>query len=202
LARDLLKTAGSLLFVGGAEFLVAMIVAESLFPGYSVSGNHISDLGADCSGTVCAIRQPSADIFDVSVFLLGLAGFVGGYLVFRSRHRTVGVLAVMAGLGAMGVGVFPETTGSLHLIVSFVAFFFTGLAAIASYRLFTPPMSYLSVALGVFVLVALALYGSGTYLGLGPGGMERMIAYPAVIWVVGAGANMMGSPPPPARGRP
>jgi hypothetical membrane protein len=194
LPRALLTIAGSLLFVGGAQFLVAMIVAESLFPGYSVSGNHISDLGADCTGSVCAIRQPSADIFDVSVFLLGLTGFVAGYLVFRSHRRSVGILAVLAGLGAMGVGVFPETTGSLHLIVSFVAFFFTGLAAIASYRLFTPPMSYLSAALGVLVLVALALYGSGTYLGLGPGGMERMIAYPALIWVVGAGASLMGGP--------
>jgi hypothetical membrane protein len=194
LPRALLTIAGSLLFVGGAQFLVAMIVAESLFPGYSVSGNHISDLGADCTGSVCAIRQPSADIFDVSVFLLGLAGFVAGYLVFRSHRRSVGILAFLAGLGAMGVGVFPETTGSLHLVVSFVAFFFTGLAAIASYRLFTPPMSYLSAALGVLVLAALALYGSGTYLGLGPGGMERMIAYPALIWVVGAGANLMGGP--------
>jgi hypothetical membrane protein len=200
LARDPLKAAGSLLFLGGAEFLVAMIVAESLFPGYSVSGNQISDLGANCTGSVCAIIQPSSEIFDASVVLLGLAGFVGGYLILRSRDRSVGALTMMGGLGAIGVGVFPETTGALHLIVSFITFFFTGLAAIASYRLFRPPMSYLGVGLGLFILVALALYGSDTYLGLGPGGMERMIAYPALIWVVGAGANLMGEPP--ARKRP
>jgi hypothetical membrane protein len=195
LARDLLKIAGSVLFVGGAEFLIAMIVAEALYTGYSVSGNQISDLGANCVGSVCAIKQPSAEIFDASVFLLGLAGLVGGYLIFRSRHRAVGILVLMGGLGAMGVGVFPETTGGLHLLVSFITFFFTGLAAIASYRLIRAPMSYFAVGLGVFILVALALYGSGTYLGLGPGGMERMIAYPALIWVVGAGANLMGTAP-------
>ena len=177
-----------------------MIVAESLFPGYSVSGNQISDLGANCAGSVCAIIQPSSEIFDASVVLLGLAGFVGGYLIFRSRYRSVGALTMMGGLGAIGVGIFPETTGVLHLIVSFITFFFTGLAAIASYRLFRPPMSYLGVGLGVFILMALALYGSDTYLGLGAGGMERMIAYPALIWVVGAGANLMGEPP--ARKRP
>ncbi|MDA4114197.1 MAG: DUF998 domain-containing protein [Thaumarchaeota archaeon] len=193
MARDLLKTAGSLLFVGGAEFLIAMTAAEALFPGYSVSGNRISDLGANCAGSACAIEQPSAGIFDVSVILLGLAGLAGGYLIFRSRYRAVGILAMMGGLGAMGVGIFPETTGVLHLIVSFITFFFTGLSAITSYRLFRPPMSYLGAGLGVFVLVALALYGSSTYLGLGPGGMERMIAYPALIWVVGAGANLMGA---------
>ena len=172
-----------------------MIVAESLFPYYSVSGNRISDLGADCSGSVCAVTQPSAEIFDSSVFVLGLAGLLGGYLIFRSRYRSVGALTMVGGLGAMGVGVFPETTGELHFAVSFVAFFFTALAAIASRRLLGPPMSYLGPGLGVFVLAALVLYGSGTYLGLGPGGMERMIAYPALIWVVGAGANLMGAPP-------
>jgi hypothetical membrane protein len=77
-------------------------------------------------------------------------------------------------------------------VASFVTFFFAGLAAIASYRLLSPPLSHLSVVLGVLVLAALALYGSGTFLGLGPGGMERMIAYPALLWVIGAGANLVG----------
>ncbi len=168
-----------------------MVISEALFPGYSVSGNHISDLGANC-GSVCVINQPSAEIFDASVLILGLMGFVAGYLIFASRHRVAGILALIGGLGAMGVGVFPETTGGLHVLFSFVAFFFTGLAAIASYRLVRPPMAQLAVVLGVLTLATLALYGSGTYLGLGPGGMERMVAYPAVIWVIGVGGNLMG----------
>ena len=92
----------------------------------------------------------------------------------------------------MGVGVFPETTGGLHVLVSFVAFFFTGLAALSSYRVVGPPFSYLSAVLGAVTLAALALYAGGVYLGLGPGGMERMVAYPAVVWVIGFGANLMG----------
>jgi len=171
--------------------MVLMIVAEALFPNYSVSGNHISDLGANC-GSVCVINQPSASIFDASVFLLGLAGTVAGYLIFASRYRLPGALALMGGLGAMGVGVFPETTGGLHVLVSFLAFFFTGLAALTTYRITGPPMSYFSAALGLLTLVALALYASGTFLGLGPGGMERMVAYPAVIWVISLGANLLG----------
>ncbi len=191
MARSLLKTAGALLFVGGSQFIVAMTIAESLFRGYSVSANHISDLGADCSPS-CVTVQPSATIFDASVFLLGLAGLLAGYMIFASRYRAVGILTLAGSLGAMGVGVFPETTGDLHVLVSFVAFFFTGLAAISSYRLVRPPISYFSALLGLVTLAALVLYGSGIYLGLGPGGMERMVAYPALIWVIGAGANLMG----------
>lgn len=176
---------------------MALIVSEAVFPGYSVSANHISDLGADCAST-CFISQPSAAIFDASVFLLGLAGFVAGYLILRGRFRVTGALVMIGGLGAMGVGVFPETTGGLHVLVSFIAFFFTGAAAISSLRLLRPPMSYFAIVLGVFTLVALALYASGTYLGLGPGGMERMVAYPAVIWAMGAGGYLAGNQGPTA----
>jgi hypothetical membrane protein len=192
LTQSPLKTAGLLLFAGGTQFILALTVAEALFPGYSISGNHISDLGADCN-PACAIVQPSATIFDVSVFLLGLAGLVAGYLILTSRYRLVGLLTVLGSLGAVGVGVFPETTGALHVLVSFVAFFFTGLAALSSYRIVRPPISYLSAVLGAVTLVALVLYASGAYLGLGPGGMERMVAYPGVIWVIGVGANLMGA---------
>jgi hypothetical membrane protein len=192
LVRSPIKTAGLLLFVGGTQFILALTVAEALFPGYSVSGNHISDLGANCNPT-CTIVQPSATIFDVSVFLLGLAGLAAGYLIFTSRYRLVGTLTILGSLGAMGVGVFPETTGDLHVLVSFVAFFFTGLAALSSYRIVGPPVSYLSAVLGAVTLVALVLYAGGVYLGLGPGGMERMVAYPVIIWVTGVGANLMGA---------
>jgi hypothetical protein len=34
-------------------------------------------------------------------------------------------------------------------------------------------------------------YDSAFYLGLGPGGMERMIAYPALIWLTTFGAHTL-----------
>ncbi|MCX9076244.1 MAG: hypothetical protein OIN88_16610 [Candidatus Methanoperedens sp.] len=42
-------------------------------------------------------------------------------------------------------------------------------------------------------LAALVLYGSDIYLGLGPGGMERMIAYPVLLWGTGFGGYLMSS---------
>jgi hypothetical protein len=41
-------------------------------------------------------------------------------------------------------------------------------------------------------LAALALFAGNTYLGLGAGGMERMIFYPAMIWTLGFGAYLLG----------
>ena len=39
------KRAGALLFVGGSQFTVGMIIAEAIYQDYSVSENYISDLG-------------------------------------------------------------------------------------------------------------------------------------------------------------
>jgi hypothetical protein len=49
-----------------------------------------------------------------------------------------------------------------------------------------------SILLGVGSLVALGLYGSKVYLGLGGGGMERMIAYPVLAWGIGFGGALLG----------
>ena len=98
----------------------------------------------------------------------------------------------MAGIGAIGVGLFTEDAGVLHVIFSFMTFLFAGLSAITSYKLEKPPFSYFSVISGVAVLLALVFFASGTFLGLGKGGMERMIAYPALLWAVGFGGYLIG----------
>jgi hypothetical protein len=40
-------------------------------------------------------------------------------------------------------------------------------------------------------LATLGLFESGQYLGLGAGGMERMIAYPALMWGAGFGGYLI-----------
>jgi hypothetical protein len=53
-------------------------------------------------------------------------------------------------------------------------------------------MNVISILLGITTLVALALYIEGKYLGLGPGGMERMIVYPALLWGIIIGSYIAG----------
>ncbi len=103
------------------------------------------------------------------------------------------MLLTLTGIGAMGVGLFPENFGVIHGIASLITFLFGSLSVLMSYRLLKSPSSYLSILLGAMSLVALVLFGSGTYLGLGKGGMERMIAYPALLWGVGFGGYLMSS---------
>jgi len=176
------KVAGLLLFAGSVQFILGLVIAEALYPGYTVSENYISDLGVGST----------ALILNSSVFLLGLTIVAGAYLIQRAfGSRLLFVLLTLTGVGAIGVGLFPETFGVIHFIASLITFLFGGLSAIMSYELQKPPLSYISALLGALTLVALALFGSNTYLGLGKGGMERMIAYPTLLWAVGFSSHMM-----------
>jgi hypothetical membrane protein len=186
--------AGALLFVGGLQFIVAMIVAEAVYPNYSVSGNYISDLGV--------WNKPSAAIFNPSIFLFGSMILVSAYFIqLEFRRGAITGLFVLAGLGPIGVGIFPENTflvngvPVLHSIAAIISFIFGGIAAITSYKITRGPFRYFSVILGVATLLALFLFAATgpDYLGIGVGGMERMIVYPNLIWTIGMGANLLPS---------
>lgn len=191
------KIGATLILFGTAQFLLLLSIAEELYPGYSTSQNAISDLGATCRSSVCTIVQPSSDIFNFSVFLLGLLLVLGSYFLYRAgTSRLFCILLGVAGIGAMGVGVFPETTGSLHTLVSLITFLFGGITAIISYRVLSSSMRYFSVVMGVITLAALILYASKIYLGLGLGGMERMIAYPVLFWGLAFAGNLLAQDRP------
>lgn len=179
------QASGVLFFIGAVQFIVGMNVAEFLYPGYSVSNNYISDLG---------ILQPSASIFNASVIILGLLILLSSYFIrLGFNNFLIPLLFAIAGIGAIGVGLFPEDAGEIHVYASFITFLFGGLAAVASYSLVKKPFSYFSVLLGMTSLTALVLFGLEIYLGLGAGGMERMIVYPLLAWAIGFGGYLMSS---------
>lgn len=189
--------AGAIMFLGASQFILCVIIAESLYPRYSISDNYISDLGVG----------PSAFIFNSSVFLLGLAAVISVYFLrdFISDYKALKVLLLLCGVGAMGVGIFPENFGFIHTVFSLFAFLFGALSAIVSFKIQKPPLSYISIILGVLSIAALVLFAvseyclyiypqgfSLNYLGLGKGGMERIIAYPIILWTMGFGGYLMG----------
>jgi len=187
------KVAGALVLIGVTQCVLGMIVSEALYPNYSVADNYISDLGVG----------PSALIFNSSIFLMGLLLLIGVYFLHRAFAFTMlTVMLVLTAIGVMGVGVFTEDFGALHGVVSFMAFLFSGLSAIFSvlcsrvhkFPLVKMPFSALSIILGLMTLGALGLFGGGVYLGLGAGGMERMIAYPALMWGAGFGGYLIAYP--------
>jgi hypothetical membrane protein len=93
----------------------------------------------------------------------------------------------------MGVGVFTEDFGQIHTVVSLIVFLFGGLSSIASFKLLKKPFSVIAVVTGVISLAALVLFAGGVDLGLGVGGMERMIAYPILLWGTGLGGYLIAS---------
>ena len=103
------------------------------------------------------------------------------------------MMMALAGIGALGVGLFPETTGIVHSIFSLVVFLFAGLSALVTARFQKKPLFYFSIILGLVTLAAEVLRIGNEYLGLGPGGMERMVAYPVLLWAVGFGGYLMAT---------
>lgn len=184
--------AGVALFAGTVQFSIGLILAEIYYPNYDVSTNAISDLGANCTPTACFVSQPASTIFNSSVLLLGLAILVSAFFFHRAfRWKPATAIIVLSGIGAMGVGLFPETTGVWHSIFTLIVFLFAGLSAVVNSRFQKPPMFYFSILLGLVTLVALLLRVGGVYLGLGSGGMERIVVYPVLVWAIAFGGHLM-----------
>jgi len=175
---------GAILFIGTVQFLLFLIIAEALYPCYSTSANYISDLGVGST----------AIIFNCSIVIFGVLAAVSGYyLFFIYKDRVFSALIILAGIGAVTVGLFPETAGIPHYIGALMVFGFGALAALYTYAVEKKPFAYLSVILGFISLIALSHILIQTDYGLGVGGIERMIAYPIIIWTLALGAYLMAS---------
>jgi hypothetical protein len=106
--------------------------------------------------------------------------------------------------GAIGVGILTKDSGTIHGVMSLIAFLFSGLSAISSvicsyahkFKFPETPFSVIPVILGVISLGALALFMADLKLGLcvGVGGMERMSVYPLLMCGAGFGGHLIAHP--------
>ncbi len=172
---------GLLFFITSAWFILALMIGEALAPGYSVHSNPVSDLG---------IIPETAVLFNSTVFVVGALNIIGGYLFYRHHHELwILALYVLAGIGAMGVGIFTLNSG-IHGIFALISFIFFNLQAIGTATLLKGPLKPISVLLGATGLIALVLHASSDFGianldgPIGPGGMERMIVYPVMIFLL------------------
>jgi len=192
-----LAAAGLLLFLAGVVAFMGIITAESLYPaGYSTSGNEISDLGAT-EPPDSVIEEPSATIFNTVMMVSGALIILAAVNIQVGFGRWAApVLVGLFGLGALGVGIFPGDTGTVHALFAMLTFVTGGAAAIVSVTIMAPPLSYVSVLLGIVALVTLLLHlimgDSSPLAGMGIGGVERWVAYPILLWVTGLGGYLLG----------
>jgi len=179
------KNLSRLITFGALQFAFLMLIAECLYPGYSISDNYISDLGVG--------PEPSRTLFTGSIIIFGACILVASFLFLRGgSDRTFVICLALAGIGSIGVGLFNEVDHNLlHRISAFLAFALGAAGVLLSMRITRPSFAYTSLVLGTISLSALVLFLTGNHLGLGPGGMERMIAYPIIFWAIAFGAYLM-----------
>ena len=174
---------GALLFAGAAQFILMLVIAEARYPGYNVATNALSDLGVG----------QTALLYNASTAVFGAFAFIGSLLGRRTLGTGLTITLAAAGACAVGVALFPKTIGAPHDVFAIAAFVLGAVSAIISYRVLRPPLSHFSVGLGIIALVALVLLLTHHDLGMGPGGMERMVAYPIFIWALGFGGSLIGA---------
>jgi hypothetical membrane protein len=204
------RYAGLFCIVGVAAFLIGMSVAEIGYgSSYSVSQNLLSDLGVTSCGAIDSTGRSACSpwflAFDASTFIIGLLTVYAA--VWARRAFPDGVLSsaglgllALNGMGLIGAGLTPENLSDpVHTAFALLAFacgavslliLGVGMGTLEHWRGFR---AY-SVASGLVSGIALLLFASGTYLGLGIGGMERLIVAPILVWLFVIGIHLIRTP--------
>ena len=175
-------------------FVVQIIVALTFKASYSLRFNTISDLGNSVCGSYSGryICAPQHILMNTSFILLGITMATGSLLIYqefkKDRATLVGFsFMAIAGLGTLIVGLFPENTvSSFHILGASLPFLIGNVAlVILGVSLVIPKLlRYYTLFSGVLALIALIFFSTQHYLGLGIGGMERLVAYPQTIWLI------------------
>ena len=186
---------GLILYISSIQyFLVQLLVGYRFSPFYSLSNNTISDLG----NTRCGIYNnkivcsPLHSYMNISFIFLGITMIMGSILIYnqysKSRIAFLGYsLFALGGLGVILVGLFPENSiPAIHSISAALPFLIgnLGIILIGLTNKSSKMISFYSIITGVIALLALIVYVSGHYLGLGQGGLERLVSYPQTIWMI------------------
>lgn len=182
--------AGLLLFAAAAQFMLVMMLAGSIAPGYSQSQGAISDLGAIAETSV---------LFNASLIAVGGLTAAAGSLLYR-RHGRVWLLSLflLAAAGAFGAGIVPlDRNADIHGLSALVAFVAFGLIPAACAVLlngWARPLSILATAASVTYVVIMIIGDGGNpgiFGAIGHGGAERMIVYPVMLWLMAFGGYLM-----------
>ncbi len=178
--------------IAGIQFMLLVSIAETLYPGYNTRIYDLSSL-ADLP-----IHEPSATIFNITVFIAGLFILVASYLIYnRFRGKVFPALLGILGIGAMGVGIFPGYTGNIHTIFAMISFIFGSLALLTSFTILRDSLlKYVIPVLGAIafidILLVIFLQEANPFMAFGIGGTERLIVYPVILGIIAMGGYLTG----------
>ena len=175
-------------------FMVQALVASAWTSRYSLLTNAISDLGNTTCGQYSGryVCSPEHGLMNASFIMLGITMATGSLLIYQEFKESVASLVgfslmAVAGFGTLVVGLFPENTvPALHTLGATMPFLLGNIGLVVLGLSLDLPKSLriYTVISGVVSLIALIPFMAHQYLGLGFGGMERIVAYPQTIWLI------------------
>jgi hypothetical membrane protein len=184
------RLAGVVLFALAATFMTVIMLGASMAPGYDMGAAAISDLG---------VTPQTSLLFNATLILVGILNIVGGLLLLGLDRPVLLGLFTVAGVGAIGVGVFPLDTGAPHSMAALTAFLLFNLQAIGVATIVRGPMRAVSLLAGsagllFVVLMVIGDSGNASAFGvIGHGATERMIVYPVMLWMLALGGYLMAA---------
>ncbi|KPI20612.1 protein of unknown function DUF998 [Actinobacteria bacterium OV450] len=192
--------------VGVVQFFAVHGIAESAWVRpYSWARNNISDLG----NAHCALQpepepryicSPEHGLMNTSFIILGIllalgVAMTGGVMWRKNRAAAVarlllagsGVGFVLAGLAPADVNENQHALGALLIMATGnIGLVLAGMGMTEPVR---ASLRWGTSLLGVTAITAFGLFLSRHYLGLGMGGMERVAAFPLLLWALAVGAH-------------
>jgi hypothetical membrane protein len=214
--HDVHPRVGPVVAASSVLYFVAQVFVAWIWkdPPYSLWANTISDLGNTACGNygkpalrVCSTRH---DWMNAAFILVGVVMVVSAVLLYQEFNeeprdgywdgpqiaKFVGFLFyALGGVGAILVGSFPENVNSAgHITGAGLAIAGGNIGILLLASGFEKEDDLPSrirrfmVIWGVISLAALLMFVFKRHFGLGPGGMERIAAYPETIWLISFGA--------------
>ena len=200
----------ALWLVAALQFILVMVIVQFAWtghPGYNLSTDYISDLGnTHCGPWPHAdsrdICSPLHDLFNASIVVMGLLVILGAFLIrtgFPARRSSSLGLALIAigGIGAAGVGFSPENVNiTVHSASALIAFAIGNLSLVVlGFAMFRDTrwngLRAYSIFSGLIGLIATLLFVRGAYVGLGVGGMERLVVAPQLLWLIVVSVHLL-----------
>ncbi len=194
---------GPLLWVSSIQYFIVQLIAIAAWTvPHSWANNFISDLGNTECGTYAglAVCSPLHLLMNLSFVTFGITMFVGALLIQRQFEKTklskIGFgLMMLSGFGTVFVGLFPENTiNSLHMFGAILGLGVGNLSVLLlglALKDIHPALRVYTVASGLLSLTAFALFAAELYIGIGRGGMERLISYPFTLWMITFGIYLL-----------
>ncbi|MBA3420931.1 MAG: DUF998 domain-containing protein [Thermoleophilaceae bacterium] len=183
-----------------------MVAAAWEVPQYDFSFNTISDLGVTECGSypqlderVVDVCSPRHALMNTTFVVVGLLTGAGAALTRAAwpgrRVASVGLAFILlSGVGGSLVGLAPanvniavHAVGALLQVPGAVGPLLLGVAAWGAER----RLAVFSLVSGAVGSAACLLYFGQIYIGLGPGGMERLAFDPLRVWMIAVGALLL-----------